>query len=521
MAGPEIIGLSILNECSGAAKAYVQSGSGGPESANMPPCMMPMTYPHNTARRALDCSLARLWTATLVCLLAFGNSPALAANPAKHKVLLASDIHFNPMADASLVPQLIAAEPAQWEAILNQSSPHSFSPYGQDTNWWLLQSSLDQMHKTMPHPAVFLVLGDVMAHRFPAQFQAITHDKDPQHYRAFVLKTIQFLAVELRRRWPETQILLTPGNDDDDCGDYTIQPAGAYLNDTAAITRELARGDEQLASDWKSLGSYTVSPAAIPGVRIVSLNSVFFSEKYEPQSFQTACEEVQTTAPSQAFDWLQRTIGAAEQANQKVWLMFHIPPGIDGYGSVHNHESSCEANTVPMWVPEWTVKFDSLLINDKRTIAANFAGHDHTDDFRVVRDGSTPVQFVLIDPPISPIYDQNPAFRVFDLRGSEVRDQTTYYLTNLTTASAKQRGKWKKEYTFSKEWKTRQLDPASLGRIYDEIATTDAARAHWLKLYNVSSSAAKVAPDQVRGLYCAIEGLGVGAYGNCACGSTQ
>ena len=29
-----------------------------------------------------------------------------------------------------------------------------------------------------------------------------------------------------------------------------------------------------------------VLPAAIPGVRIVSLNSVFFSEKYEPQSFQ-------------------------------------------------------------------------------------------------------------------------------------------------------------------------------------------------------------------------------------------
>ena len=120
----------------------------------------------------------------------------------------------------------MAAEPAQWEAILNQTAPHSFSPYGQDTNWWLLQSSLDQMRKTMPHPAVFLVLGDMLAHNFPKMFRDVTHDTDLQHYRTFVLKTIQFLALQLRRRWPDTQILLTPGNDDDVCGDYTIEAGG-------------------------------------------------------------------------------------------------------------------------------------------------------------------------------------------------------------------------------------------------------------------------------------------------------
>jgi hypothetical protein len=444
-----------------------------------------------------------------------------AANPAKHKVLVASDIHFNPMADASLVPQLTAAEPAQWEAILNQTAPHAFSPYGQDTNWLLLQSSLDQMHKTMPQPAVFLVLGDMLAHHFPLTFREITHDDDRQHYRAFVLKTIQFLALQLRRRWPDTQILLTPGNNDNDCGNYSIEAGGTFLSDTAETMRGLAKADQQAAADWKKLGSYNVPPTAIPGVKIVSLNSVFFSEKYEPKSFRQSCEEVQSVAPYQTFTWLEQTVNAAKQANQKVWLMFHIPPGIDGYGSVHNHEGSCVANIVPMWEPEWTVKFDSLLIDYHGTITASFAGHTHTDDFRVIRDGSSPKAFVLVDPPISPVYDQNPAFRVFDVVGSELRDQTTYYLTNLTTASAKQRGKWKKEYTFSREWKTRQLDSASLGTISDEIAGTDAARAHWLKLYNVSSSAAKVKPDEVRGLYCSIEGLGVGAYRNCACASTQ
>jgi hypothetical protein len=468
-----------------------------------------------TTRRTGIC-LGRFCTLALFCALVVSGNPVWGA--ARQKVLVASDIHFNPMADVSLVPQLIAADPAQWEAILNKTTPHSFSPYGQDTNWWLLQSSLDQMHKTMPHPAAFLVLGDLLAHHYPTMFRDITHDDDAQHYRAFVLKTVQFLALQLRRRWPDSQILLTPGNNDDDCSDYAIEAGGAYLNDTAPTVRELAKADEQVAAEWKALGSYSLLPAAIPGVRIVSFNSVFFSEKYEPESLQKSCEEAQSTAPSQAFAWLEKTVGAAQQANQKVWLMFHIPPGVDGYGSVHNHTKSCRTNIVPMWNPEWTVKFDSLLLNFQPTIAASFAGHTHTDDFRVINEGSTAKAFVLVDPPISPIYEQNPAFRVIDMAGSEVRDQTTYYLTNLTAAGTR-RGKWKKEYTFSREWKTKQLDPASLGKIYDQIASDDAARAHWLKLYNVSSSAAKVQPGEVRGLYCAIEGLGVGAYGNCACGS--
>jgi sphingomyelin phosphodiesterase acid-like 3 len=470
--------------------------------------------------KPLFSSLGRLCTATLVCLLLAAGNSAWAANTAGHKVLIASDIHFNPMADASLVPQLMAAEPAQWEAILNKTTPQHFSPYGQDTNWWLLQSAFDQMRKTLPRPAVFLVLGDLLAHHYRTTFQQVTHDDDSQHYRAFVLKTVQFLALQMRQRWPDTQILLTPGNNDDDCGDYSIEAGGTYLNDTAATLRDLAKADEPAVADWKALGSYSLQPAAIPGVKIVSLNSVFFSGKYEPQSLQNDCEEVQSPAPNQTFAWLERTVGVAKQANQKVWLMFHIPPGIDGFASARSHEGSCAADIIPMWAPEWTVKFNSLLINYQDTVTANFAGHTHTDDFRVVVIGNAPKAFVLVDPPISPVYNQNPAFRVIDFDGSSVRDQTTYYLTNLTTAGAK-RGKWKKEYTFSREWKTKQLDSASLAKIYDGIASDEVARAHWLKLYNVSSSVAKIPPDTVRGLYCAIEGLGAGAYGNCACRPTN
>jgi hypothetical protein len=277
----------------------------------------------------------------LVTLLALLIAATAAAQPneavAKGKLLIVSDIHFNPMSDVTLVAELAAADPSQWKSILQRTSPDSFSPYGQDTNWWLLQSALDQMRKTLPHPAFVIYAGDLLAHEFPKTYVNATHDKDPEHYRAFVLKTFDFLAIEFRKRWPNTKILVTPGNNDEECGDYSVQAGGTFLSDTAQSARDLAQADATFTSDWKALGSYNLPHPTIAGVRIISLNTIFFSDKYHATSFSKGCAVVASTAPSDLLQWLQSNLAAARQANQKVWLMFHIPPGIDGYATTHNH----------------------------------------------------------------------------------------------------------------------------------------------------------------------------------------
>ena len=81
---------------------------------------------------------ASIATLIALCYLACSCQAASSAKLSSQKVLVASDIHFNPMADASLVPQLVAANPSQWETILNRTSPRKFSPYGQDTNLSLI-----------------------------------------------------------------------------------------------------------------------------------------------------------------------------------------------------------------------------------------------------------------------------------------------------------------------------------------------------------------------------------------------
>jgi sphingomyelin phosphodiesterase acid-like 3 len=416
--------------------------------------------------------------------------------PTKHQFLIVSDIHFNPFADPSLVANLASVPARQWEPILNPST--SFSPYGQDTNWPLLQSALDAMRRAEPRPAVVMVTGDLLAHGFSRAYASATHDTDPEHYRAFVLKTVTFIAWELRRRFPKAQILLTPGNNDDECGDYQIQADGPFLSDTAVVARSLARGSGSFTADWKALGSYSIRPRKLGGVRVLSVNSIFFSNKYQAANFAGGCSPVDSTAAARTFTWLEAALGQARQAHEKVWLMLHIPPGIDGFSSMMQYrrlqaaggsEDLCSKAVVPMWKPVWTTRFENILNDYRSTVTATFAGHDHTDDFRVVGAGEPGEAFVLIDPPVSPIYGQNPAFRIvsFDANG-RLADQSTFYLTNLASAGGSVPGNWMREYSFAEEWKTQQLDANSLSSIYDRVRSDPTARARWLTLLNVSSS---------------------------------
>ena len=483
--------------------------------------------------------LTRPWFIGNVCcvwgisfLLALLMASASAAQPqsSERTFLIVSDLHFNPMADAGLVNQLVAADPTKWETILDRSQPAAFSQHGEDTNWWLLRSALDAMRAKLSHPAFILLTGDLLAHRFPATFQTTAKSSGRDVYRKFVLKTVQFEALQLQTRFPHVRIFITPGNDDDECGDYSIEAGGPFLHDTADVARNLAQGGEEFRSSWEALGSYDVPHPTLRGVRIISFNSAFLSDKYRAAKFSEGCAQVPSTAPEDLLAWLRSHLAGAQQAHEKVWLMFHIPPGMDGYSSIALYESRrktesketpaqvCASSVVPMWVPKWTAQFNDLLAEYHGTVIASFAAHIHSDDFRVINVSSRNPSFVLLSPAISPIYNQNPGFRTVTFtQNGTVEDQSVYYLSNLLFASSTTPGEWVREYTFSREWKMRGVNAANLSAIYQRVVHDPAAQAQWLKFFDVSSSAAYLPPGTTPGLYCADEALDPESYKNCFC----
>ena len=258
------------------------------------------------------------------------------------QVLVMSDLHFDPMADPQLVDQLAAAEPEQWRAILDSSADQSLGRYGRDANWLLLRSALRQMAETLPHPAFVLISGDFLAHGFRREFDAAARDHSDAAYRVFVGKTMQFLEQQLQGAFPATPILPALGNNDEECGDYQLQPHGPFLADTLPILQRLvgSAGGPEFDRDWQSYGNYS---ARVGGIRVLSTNTNFLSVHY-----RNACGSPADGDPGRAtLGWLEAELAAAKQAGEPVWLLYHIPPGIDGYATLR--QGACPGTMIPMW----------------------------------------------------------------------------------------------------------------------------------------------------------------------------
>jgi hypothetical protein len=436
--------------------------------------------------------------------------------------LMISDLHFDPMADPKLVNRLAAADPDAWQAILESSDTNGVSRYGKDSNWPLLRSALGQMEEALPAPAFLLLPGDFLAHNFRREFDASAAERTDAAYRLFVQKTMQFVALQLAHALPDTPILPALGNNDDICGDYRLQPDGPFLVDMLPILRALIGNlaTPGLDRNWMSHGNYSV---AVRGLRIIFPNTVFFSLHY-----QNACGSAAVPDPGQAtLDWLEAELAAAKQARERVWLVYHIPPGVDGYATLQH--GSCPSAIVPMWNPGHAAAFDALFRRYADTVAASFAGHTHMDDFRLLGDDSGYYAFTLITPALSPIFGQNPAFRtvVYDPAGA-LLDQTTYNLANLEAAAGGGAVPpvWQAEYTFTKVWQLPRVDLASLARLYQMTADVPEDRDRWHALYAVSSpgywamNGAREA-QAVRAYRCATSQVSSVDFAKCYCSGAR
>ena len=435
--------------------------------------------------------------------------------------LMLSDLHFDPMAEPSRVDQLTAAEPEDWQAILESSGETSLGLYWADTNWMLLRSALHQAAETLPHPSFVLFTGDFVAHNFRRAFDAAATEHSDAAYRVFVRRTMLFLAQQLERAFPNTPILPTLGNNDDVCGDYLLQPGGPFLADTLPIVQRLVGSNRGLRfdQDWTSYGNYGVT---IQGIRVLSVNTVFFSPRH-----RNACGSPGDADPaSTTLAWLQGELTAARQAHTHIWMIYHLPPGIDGFATLQR--GACPDGIIPMCKETYAEPVFALLRRYDDTVAASLAGHTHMDDFRLIGDAGGFYAFTLITPALSPIFGQNPAFRtvMYDSAGG-ILDHTTYTLTNLpeATAGGGAPAIWRAEYTFTQEWRLPRVDLPSLERLYALIQNEPAVGARWHAMFTVSSqfywsqlSGGQSDVQAVRAFRCATGNVLPSEYRQCYCG---
>lgn len=431
----------------------------------------------------------------------------------KGKALLISDVHFNPFYDTAIVSQLIAAEYTDWEGIFEKSTVTSYGAYSQDTYYPLLKSSFEQMQNIDKNPDFIVITGDFISHNFEEVYSSITQINNTDSFKKFIIKTESFIAQQLEKIYPNTPILPVLGNNDGFCGDYNIEANGAFLSFFARLwlpRLQNAYNKKEFETSFAKGGYYAIGLPWDSTQVFIGLNSVFFSPSHFSGKHTNYCGgKPSMSAGWEQLQWLQQTLENCKAQNKKVWLAYHIPPGMDIYNS-----RNCGKLT-PMWLAGFNDSFLNIIRQYSGSIVANFAGHTHMDDFRVMENNGAPISFIHITPSISPVNGNNPAIQeiVWKPADMTLENNITHYFKGIEVVG---NNTWLPEYNFNTTYGEQGINMNTLNSVTNKIFNnTDSARGKYFKFYEVDKTS--TVPNDWRAYWCGLNKLTEKEYKACYC----
>ncbi len=409
--------------------------------------------------------------ATIVLLIS-----ACGGSSRTNQIVVFSDVHFNPFYDTTLFDALVAAPADAWEAIFEGSSTTTLSTWGQEANYPLLKQAITAACTQADGTPFLLFTGDILGHGFNNAFYALYGSEDESALRAFILKTVTFFSQSVRSACGERPIAFILGNNDAYEGDYALLPNSAFLADTANLfssTLLLNKVDAAEFAETYTAGGYYATTSLQANLMLIGMNTVFFAAR--------APEESRAAASAQVA-WLGTKLAQARANGWRVWLLLHIPPGIDIYSTVHTFmdENGQVTDATTMWTEELQTQMTETLTDYRDVIGAIFGAHTHMDEFRLAISSDTaPHGSVVGTPSISPLFGNNPAFKVVTARTDDwqLSDSTSWMnpLEGDSTFSA--------SYTFSNAYGITWLLDDALAELADELATDSAQRATYIEHY--------------------------------------
>jgi sphingomyelin phosphodiesterase acid-like 3 len=464
-----------------------------------------------------------------------------AANPARTQIttipaLLVSDIHFDPLHDPAKVRELVAAPVARWTAILsappssNQakafaSLQESCHARGVDTPFALLHSSLQAMKARQPDAKFMAVSGDLMAHAFICRYSTLFPGSAPADYQTFVLKTLSFVVAELRATFPDMPIYAGLGNNDSGCGDYQLDAGSEFLAQAGRIIAEgLPQSQQQDVITEFGVGGYYSIPMAEPmlNTRLIVVNDLFFSPRYS-----TCAGKPDSAAATQQLSWLEQQLTQARQSGQRVWVMGHIPPGIDPYSTMSKFRDVCGGQSPVMFLS--SDKMADLIVEYADVVRLGVFGHTHMDEVRLLepevadpQNAEAHLAVIKVVPSISPVDGNNPSFTVARVNASSATLENFEVIaaSNQTGISAS----WTKEYDYAQTFHQSQFSPLAMKKMIDgfsldHAANTPASEAY-LRHYFVGDRAALLSPFWPQ-YVCALNNYSAKGYAACVCSTPK
>ncbi|WP_320171871.1 metallophosphoesterase [Maridesulfovibrio sp.] len=418
-----------------------------------------------------------------------------------------SDVHFNPFSDTSLFNRLVAEPAENWNEIFQTSSKTNLPGYGSESNYTLLSKALDSAASEAQSPVMVIFPGDILGHGFNTAFYNLYGSVAPAALKSFIYKTVRFFVLQIKSRFPNQPVFFTLGNNDAYAGDYNLVAGGDFLSETASLfMNQWLEGRvqaDEFTSTYKAGGYYKVD-SELENIRLISLNSVLFSTRRPaPASGDAAYVQL---------DWFENQLAAAKEAGQKVYVVTHVPPGVDVFQTVRTFmDANGRISGVSlMWHADYQKRFLEIMESYKDLDMVFFSGHTHMDEFRLLYDEArtSHPDPILGQPAVSPIFGNNPGYRLIHVSAStwQLEDYTTHYLP-LDSAD-----KFSLEYQFSRQYGLSPLDSSHMETLTDDLVAGGAAKTDYINFYYLKSNRSPITETNWPAYRCSTKYIRASAY---------
>ncbi|KAK9870012.1 hypothetical protein WA026_006107 [Henosepilachna vigintioctopunctata] len=188
---------------------------------------------------------------------------------------------------------------------------------------------------------------------------------------------------------------------------------------------------------------------------------------------------VNSTDPAKELKWLIHELQKAENNNEKVLLIGHIPPG------------SYDCMKV------WSENFYRIVARYESTITAQFYGHTHADEFQLFYDPSDlsrPINIAYLGPSVTTFENHNPAYRIYYIDGDHpkstghVIDHETWTM-NLEEANKNGEPKWYRLYSALRDLDMESLLPEDWNNFLKKMVNIPDAFHQFYRYYYRDSPA--------------------------------
>ncbi|KAJ6243526.1 sphingomyelin phosphodiesterase [Anaeramoeba flamelloides] len=295
-----------------------------------------------------------------------------------------------------------------------------YGDYNCDVPWSVIESAIKKMKEIDPNPDFILNSGDSYPHA------GGTIDD--------VAETVKNTTEILRKYFPDTPIIYSPGNHDF----YPCHCCPAGPNFWLAVLSDQIKPllNEEQRATFAQGGYYST---VVGDLRIVSLNTVL----YYSQNKDTANGEGDL---SEQYAFVKSELDKAKKYNQKVLIVGHVPPGFDCDGGGHQFH--------PQFNVPYLQAFDTHP--EKSRIIGQIYGHTHHDSYRLSNGSGV----LFVAPSVDPWLNfwaqnqtaNNPAMArrfFYDQDNLNLLKYEQYWM-DLTLANLNDKIDWQLEYQSDK-----------------------------------------------------------------------